>query len=167
MSRLQVLGIKKLVAFAEKHHELVLAGTDAQSKITRFETTARCTLPVDLKQFYLACESVEIGAVEILPIDNVRAVQTIYDESMQDQFCSTWFAFGSLHDATFVAFDASTHEGNNCILYIDPYAGMGEQIVIALSFSHFLSNLLLADGDPFWLDPSFEYEPLGILGANQ
>lgn len=154
----QLLGIRRLVSFIAKHHELVIAGADAQSKRESFESQAGCTLPSDLREFYEECESTEIGNVEILPITKVRAVQAIYGESMSEQFSPMWFAFASLHDSSFVAFDAGLHQDTNRILYIDPYAHMGEQLVIAASFSHFLSNLLIADGDLFWFDPSFYSE---------
>lgn len=131
MKKLQVLGIRKLVAFTAMHYELIAASEDALQKIAGFENAAGCILPADLKQFYSECESVEIGAVDILSIDKIRAVQAIYGESMRNQFSSTWFAFASLHDSTFIAFDASAHEQTNLVLYINPYADMGEQSVIA------------------------------------
>lgn len=163
MSQFKVLGIKKLVSFSAKYHDLVPATADAHLRVANFEKAAGCALPADLMQFYHECETVEIGAVEILSSDKIRAVRTIYGDSMQAQFSSSWFAFASLHDSTFIAFDTLRNEG--AILYINPYADMGQQLVIADSFGHFLSNLLLADGEPFWLDSSYEYEPLGVIYA--
>lgn len=132
----------------------VVQNTNGFADIAAFEETSNCSLPIDLRQFYLQFESVLLfDYYRVLPL---RMVLEITSKVIQTGFLpSSWQIFIDSGDNgdQFLAIDLAPAKSRyNTVIDLEPDSD-GRYWAFAKDFTRFATDVICLNGRPgFWID---------------
>ena len=123
-------------------------------------------LPDDLAEFYRFCGGATLfirtpreirlsGPLELVPTD-----PQIYGRLSPRSLTASWHVIARRRSDAFLSIDLGAPQFGHCYDSAwDRHGVPGNCPIVARSFSELLENLVVREGEPWWLDPS--WMPLG------
>lgn len=121
-------------------------------------------LPTDIEKFYEICGGIELYntsdySITIVPPDEFSlANPIIVGEMCEGDITADWFIIGIGSTSEYITIDLSSKRLGRCYdSYSDRHGVVGENSIIAYSFTELLKRLIANKGDYwYWLEDDFD-----------
>ncbi len=152
------LSMDTLLDYIERYHSSTPASVNA-SVCEDFERNFG-RMPTDLEYLYSQCASLSLfnDKVVILPLSDLSwANEAVFGKNHTNQFSTTCVAFCRFDTGGYVGYELPpTGSANTSFKDLDSFFE-NEPTTISRCLTNFLTNLLVSEGELFWLDPGYKH----------
>jgi SMI1 / KNR4 family (SUKH-1) len=134
------------------------------AKMAEIVSSLPWPIPGDLRLFYEKCNGARLfrdddSPCEIVPIEEFHSTRIdITGEDNEKRGPAAWFSIAYVQDTNYIAIDLSSvsHDLADILdCFHETFGIEGYQLVIAKSFTEFLSDVIDSGGRQYWLDKEF------------